>query len=249
MSRSIPLAATFMVSMLCICPGLAGTITTDVVCPSRATLTTYLQSGFACTVGPLSFSDFTFSTAVTQGKPSGLLDSNKITVFPFVGDMEVGFSFTGAFSAPRGTFYEYLFSYIGDPRPPVIHGVSVKLATMNVQASQTGTAWLIASDCLSDTIGGDCSAYSQEIAYSHIGNGELLDSSFFAPVSVVDTTIVLRLDGRIGPVSIKSVTSSMSYIPEPTTWSMIGVGLIVMIGMPKVARSRPRRSGCKQCSP
>jgi hypothetical protein len=176
-----------------------------------------------------------------------LLDSNRITVSPFITDMEVGFSFTGAFSASRGTVYEYLFGYVGDPRPPIIHGVTVRLATNNVQASQTGTVWLTASDCLSDTIGGPCDEYLQETAYLHIGNGNLVDSSFFAPVSVVETALVLRLDAKSGPVSIQSFISSMTYVPEPTTLGTISLGLIFMLGIPTMTRSWGRQSGRKRC--
>jgi hypothetical protein len=71
---------------------------------------------------------------------------------------------------------------------------------------------------------------------SFIRNDIASDGSLIAPLylgivlSGISTPMTLLSDGSVAQISISANASEVAVIPEPSTWSLFAVGLIVVLG-------------------
>src|SRR5262245_3820196 len=100
---------------------IAGTIQSDVPCPSNVSLSVYATPDFACRLGGLTFYEFYFDAFVRQGDQQPL-NEDQVIVSPFTSIQEAGFTFSGPFTATPGSIIQYHLGWTGDPRPPLIRG-------------------------------------------------------------------------------------------------------------------------------
>ncbi|HXJ96149.1 MAG TPA: hypothetical protein VMT20_25190 [Terriglobia bacterium] len=88
--------ALWVVALIVGLSSLAEASAVPAVACSPGTLSTYLTSGFSCTIGSLTFSDFSYSSAAFGGATS--VPSDGVTVTPITTGPEIGFQFEAPWS-------------------------------------------------------------------------------------------------------------------------------------------------------
>jgi hypothetical protein len=199
----------------------AGPIQSTTACPMGAPLSEYMSSDFACGLGGLTFFGFSFS-ATSTGANENVLDATSVTVTPFTNSNEAGFLFVGPFSAAN-SIVEYMISFIGDPRPPIIRATSTTLTRGARRGNEpVGDASLVSLQCLSNDLTGSCEDYTILSNLVHGIDPYVRSMTVeFEPVSVVAIHTHLQLNPTNGHIRIQSFGQSLHTVPEPSSLTMI----------------------------
>jgi PEP-CTERM motif len=202
-----------------------------------ATLATYIAPNFTCTedAGVFIIKDFTFASS---GGPGVLLTASDITVSPLPGN-NIGFAFSGAFTAPLGGSATYTFDYFIDP-PPIIHGEQIVL-------DPTGNVKLDTNLCV-QPFSPTC-PFGSELPSLHASTAtQLTDSVLFeGNTSTLGVQNILTLDGTAGPATSggfsngTTVDSSLVAIPEPGSMFLAAWGLLGLLAFRARAKLRKIR--------
>ena len=182
---------------------------------SPGTLTSYLTSGFSCTIGGLTFSDFSYSSAAFGGATA--VPSDGITVTPITTGSEIGFQFEAPWSVSQaqgedsaigytvtGTITDLVLSMAGFG---VTNGGNVAVG----ETSDTPPLSLLVYDNLSGTQATDTITGLSVTSLSLVKDIALVGNNGVATLSIVDNKF--------------STTT-----PAPTSILLFGAGLVGMAG-------------------
>jgi len=209
------------------------------LCPS-APLAIYSASGFSCTLGGLTFEDFSFASFRTFGATH----ESAIIVSPIDDRTDVGFTFSGPFSVPAYGIGDYFIDFIALQAAPSIDGATASLVGAGL--SPGSHIFLTATQCLSNA--GYLCLESDSLTDYATGAGSKLSSSVvFAPADQVFVDLDLHLSGG-------STLQSFSYrldpgqshgfgtteAAEPPAILLVAGGLLLAIGG-KASQARNRK--------
>ncbi len=187
------------------------------------TLSSYLAPGFACTEGG---GLFTFTTFAFQGAAGGL-NADQISLVPIDVPTEVGFMFSGNFTANPGQTFSYMFSYFIDPPPPIIRGDQVDLdptGAVSLQVALCSTAF----PCLPANQEGTLNVSTQKPT-----------ASISLPnLSTLGVQATLVLDGGSGVAQSNGFDNITLLTPEPAGFALAGCGLLALLAVRSRAKVR-----------
>jgi hypothetical protein len=219
--------AVFIVGTVAV---MAGPIASSVPCPVGTSIAAYEETGFACSLGGLTFYDFSFDSSKIAGSGNPL-SAEDVSVVPFSQDGESGFVFVGPFTVNLGSVIEYNFGFVADPPPPVIRGYSVSLSRGSRRSpGPQGSATLLSVQCQTH-LEGTCESVSAVSAFASDADQRLADTVDFTPVPIVQVSQRLLLDGTKGGIVIQSISSSVytspAPVPEPGSGWLMAAGTLL----------------------
>ena len=192
-----------------------------------ATLATYDTAGFSCSIGPLLFSNFSYTT---PGPPL----ANQLHVTPDIGAGEEGLTIAGTFptvwAAASGQRNTYTLNYtVSCPGCAVNDAVLVMVAAANQGTKPVGTTAL-ASVLETLTPGGVTLSLADppSTCPGAPPTGCSTSKTFagVAPVSVADTITVNGGNGGGSYAHVYSLTEEFSSVaPEPASLALLGTAL------------------------
>jgi hypothetical protein len=208
MKRLLVLAAAVLCGSFSASSAQAGYV------PLPTTLDALTPTGAYTTVSPLTFSDFTYSSAS--------LPASGVVVNSFSLPGETGISFSGAFTAAPSTIADFSIGYTVTTSGPLITD-AVLVGTGTPTGGGYGS-WLISEDIFSGTTG-------------HLLGVLNINSSQTLPVDTLvfagQTSLIIQKDisviggsGGLGAsVSIIDQGYSFGAVPEPASMGLLGIGL------------------------
>jgi hypothetical protein len=209
---------------------LAGTCASD-------TLANYIALGATgCSVGPLTFSGFSFSVLSTGGTPL-IVNASQINVTPLLTNtftFGVDFSSSG-FRESGNNFVNYSIGYTEDPEGPIQSLDDV----LDDPVTPPGLGQVTTVGCLgaafTDTT---CPAATVSLTVFDAGtSSQLKASATFTGVSILGIQKTITLNGNNsgnpantgGSVTINGDRSSSTFAPEPGTFFAGALGLAALI--------------------
>jgi hypothetical protein len=224
--KRILLMMTFVVCASC-------SVWADSACPTSPTadLSTYDVSGFACTVGDLTFSNFAYSAAAGGGSVAPT--DGAITVTPVTTGPEIGLTFQTAWLVGSGELEDSLITYT-----VTCNGCSIDDIELTTVGSFTGTGDASVAETGSETGFPTMDQVNLSNAFtsgSTVGD----DTGTIGPVG----SLTLKKDigvvgGSAGSAHISAVSNlfstNMTTVPEPSSLFLC-MGLL---GLVPVARRK-----------
>ncbi|HXJ96144.1 MAG TPA: PEP-CTERM sorting domain-containing protein [Terriglobia bacterium] len=185
---------------------------------STAALSTYVVSGFSCTIGTLTFSNFSYSSAAFGGATAIPVDG--LTVTPLTGG-EAGFQFEAPWSVSSAQGEDSAIQYTVTATSGTITDLVLSMAGFGVtnggnvavgETSATPPLSLLVFDNLTGTQATDA-----------------ITGLSLASLSVVKD-IALAGNNGVATLSIVDNKFSTSSVPEPASILLFGAGLVGMAG-------------------
>ena len=207
---------------------LAGTCAPD-------TLANYIALGATgCTVGPLTFSGFSFSVLSTGGSPL-IVNASQINVTPLLSNtFGVGFSSSG-FRESGNNFVNYSIGYTEDPEGPIRSLDDV----LDDPVTPPGLGQVTTVGCLGAAFTGTiCPDSTVSLMVFDAGTSSQLKAfTTFTGVSILGVQKTITLNGNSsgnpnntnGSVTINGDSSSSIFAPEPGTFFAGALGLAVLV--------------------
>ena len=192
-------------------------------------LLNYGPSGTSCTIGDLTFSNFT-ATLTVNGLPTTITNATGVALYPTdpATTPVIGFNYnlSGSIFSPSGSnFADLNVVYTQTASGASILGVNLS----NVAAGVTGGGSVTITD--SWVCGSNCqgSSNSGSLFYQNVGNVVTTSGTgtFTSPTSSVILTkdINVQGGGDGGNSHVSGLTNGV-VVPEPMTMSLLGVGLL-----------------------
>lgn len=239
MKRLLFACATLVFSTVCSAASICTT----------ATLAIYDSPGFSCSLGPLTFGSFQFSTV---GTIAPLPVDGAVLVTPINDATSQGLSFQGPFGASAGLQLDVAIAFVITSNPPVIDGDT--LAIQGFGVSGGGSVQVTESMCVGAVpvsnggCGGSGGTKSLDV-FADSGGIKALDSVTFSPVSILAVSKDIMVHGGAPGTSSSAGVSlvintvpgggtTRSVVPEPSSVLLFFAGFGVML-----LRRRQRRSG------
>jgi hypothetical protein len=192
----------------------------DTPCATAA-LSSYLVSGFTCSVGDLDFSDFSFNTGGTNP-----VTAAGVGVTPVTSPDGPGLDFDpSGFVSGDGLSQDVMVGFTVTAAPGVYID-DIYMGFGNVTTSGTGTALYTENFC-----GGpedSCSLFVEAPVTSDTNAVNLSSTDIGGPVSSLTITKDLTLQtGTSGLAATSSFLNEYSTVPEPRAVSLVlGLGLL-----------------------
>jgi PEP-CTERM motif len=197
-------------------------------CPSAA-MSTYVVTGFTCTIGDKTFSDFTYTPAmVGTGTAS---PATGVAVTP-LGAPNYGFKFTGSWDSGSDGTGDAGISYIVAVTngQPLIDSTFLSLTgSLTTGGGATGTV----GETLCEGGNGRACPKSNLLNVSLSGpTTDLVNPLSSGPVSIVGVSkdVSAMSEGTGGTASISTVTNTVDQVdtpvPEPASLALIGSALV-----------------------
>jgi hypothetical protein len=181
-----------------------------------------------CSIGDeVAFSGFSFAVVSTGGGAIPVAAS-EIVVTPTAAGLASSLTFASTGFSVTGTeFATYQIGYTIDPHPilsgfedvldvssPVFPGLASITTDLCLGAAFTGTSCLFpgASDAV-------------QVFHNGIV-AQLTDSTTFMPLALVGVLNTVDLQANGASADFESVTNTVTIVPEPATWFLIGSGLL-----------------------
>ena len=193
------------------------------------TLDQYLLLGPAgCSVGDeVAFNGFSFAV-VSAGGGAIPIATSEIVVTPTPAGFASSLTFASTgFSVSGAEFVTYQIGYTIDPHPilsgfedvldvssPVFPGLVSITTELCLGAAFTGTSCLFPG--VTDAV---------EVFHNGIV-AQLVDSTTFMPLALVGVLNTIDLQANGASADFASVTNTVTIVPEPATWLLIGSGLL-----------------------
>jgi hypothetical protein len=199
------------------------------------TLANYIGLGATgCTVGPLTFSGFSFSVLSTGGSPL-IVNASQINVTPLLGNtFGVGFSSSG-FRESGNNFVNYSIGYTEDPEGPIQSLDDV----LDDPVTPPGLGQVTTVGCLGAAFSGTtCPTSTFSLVVFDAGtSSQLRASTTFSGVSILGIQKTITLNGNNsgnsantgGSVTINGDRSSSTVVPEPGTFFAGALGLAALV--------------------
>lgn len=193
------------------------------------TLDQYLLLGPAgCSVGDeVAFNGFTFAVTSAGGGATPIAASD-IVITPTAAGFASSLTFASTgFSVTGAEFVTYQIGYTIDPHPilsgfedvldassPVFPGLASITTDLCVGAAFTGTS------CLFPGVPDAVQVFHNGIVT------QLVDSTTFTPVALLGVLNTIELQANGASADFDSVTNTVTIVPEPATFLLIGSGLL-----------------------
>jgi hypothetical protein len=176
---------------------------------SSGTLTSYLVTGFSCTQGPLTFSDFTYEKGSTLPASSvDVMASGNILEF-------------GPFSVGPGQVIDFNLVYTVTGRLP-----SITLSLGNPVI--TGLGQIVGFENIAPKQGGFFSLQVADNPNRFLGSATLSLPDVAGPFRI-EKDLVLSGASGVGSTASASVINQ-SHVPEPGSLLLFGSGLLALGG-------------------
>lgn len=192
------------------------------------TLATYTAGSFSCTIGSLTFSNFSYSSGSFGGAVA--IPSAGVSVTPQTG-AEAGFQFTAPWVASAGQGVDSTITYTVTATGTSITDLLLSMAGFgftdggDVSVAETSAAPLISLLVFSNSTG---TVPSASTTFSGVGS------------LTVTKDIAVAGNGGTAHLSVVNNEFSTSSVPEPASMLLLGSGLIGLAGF--VRRRRTGRS-------
>jgi hypothetical protein len=182
---------------------------------SMGTLTTYLASGFSCTIGSLTFGNFSYSSAAFGGATA--VPSDGVTVTPLTGTEE-GFQFEAPWSVSAAQGEDSAITY-------------------TVTTSGTITDLVLSMAGYAVTNGGDVAVGETTetpplslLVFDNLMGTQATDSITGLSLTSLSVVKDIALAGNNGVATLSIVDNKFSTTPEPASILFFGAGLVGVAG-------------------
>jgi hypothetical protein len=184
---------------------------------STATLATYISQG-SCTLGPLTFSGFSYVPNASGGATNP--GTGGMTIIPTLSGLM--FEFAGAWTVNSNQTLDSIITFAVSAGSAIINDLSLTL----VSAGCAGTA----SIGLTENTNPLTSPATN--LFADCSNINITQTNTFAPVSWLTLIKDLSISGGTnGNAAVSEFTNAVSVVPEPGSLLLFGSGLVAMGGV------------------
>jgi len=169
----------------------------------------YLTPSFSCMLGQFTAKTFFFS------ETAGGVDPNFIFVTPIIAANQIGFQFTGNFTASGTQSFTYVLSYFIDPPPPIIRGQQIDLDPLGLVTLQTDLC-MVAFPC----------PVAQQLGTLNVNTGSPTAQMPLTLTNALGVQNTLTLSGSGGPASSGGFDNITLLAPEPAAIQLAAFGLV-----------------------
>jgi hypothetical protein len=224
----------FSALLVIACVALLSGIGFASACPSGGYMSTYLGTGFSCTIGDKTFSSWIYTS--TSSPPGFEIQAGSVGVTPITTPGNPGFQFNAPWLAStlsgvqgRDSFFEFQVNSSGAP----ITDVSLSIGGFGTTG--TGSITVDETVCLGATFPACSGGTTKTLeVYANSGGFKAFDEVSFAGVTEVDVEKDVLIDaGTNGSATLSLVTNQFSEgsTPEPASILLFGSGALALAGV------------------
>lgn len=240
MNRSKRVLTLVAAAFFLVANGFAGTIQADPPCVA-GTVASYVALGaVGCTVGPLTFFNFQYST--TAAGPSGVPSATQAQIVPLTDSNGTGFQFVPS----PGTFFANATGQSDADLKFIVRSTDASNIIRDLFLELAGTATGNGNDVLVETFCPGGTTLPPSIVCSASNTGTTLSNSpgltltsgtpsprtqnftNFSPTNSIATDKDMQATGNNGSATITGVKNQISIVPEPATSFIAGAGLVLI---------------------